>query len=173
MYNFQDKKSWGDRMNGQQKQWIANLYREMYDHLLQYANGILKDPLQAEEAIQETFRIACDKYTLLMGSANPRGWVMNTLKGVLQNQQRRNRKQSNLFVQMEDSELPRDGAPDTVALDVLYGDMADSQEFQLLVAVSEGETVKEIAQRMGISEDSCKKRVQRSRKYLKRVMEKE
>lgn len=173
MYNFQDKKSWGDRMNGQQKQWIANLYREMYDHLLQYANGILKDPLQAEEAIQETFRIACDKYTLLMGSENPRGWVMNTLKGVLQNQQRRNRKQSNLFVQMEDSELLRDGAPDTVALDVLYGDMADSQEFQLLVAVSEGETVKEIAQRMGISEDSCKKRVQRSRRYLKRVMEKE
>ena len=99
--------------------------------------------------------------------------MMNTLKGVLQNQQRRNRKQSNLFVQMEDSELPRDGAPDTVALDVLYGDMADSQEFQLLVAVSEGETVKEIAQRMGISEDSCKKRVQRSRTYLKRVMEKE
>lgn len=160
-------------MNGQQKKWVADLYREMYELLLQYATGVLQNASQAEEAVQETFRIACDKHSQLMKSPNPQGWVMNTLKGVLQNQRRKNRKQSNLFVQMPEADLPRDGAPDPVALEILYGDVADRQEFQLLVAVSEGETVKEIAQRMGISEDSCKKRVQRSRTYLKRVMEKE
>lgn len=158
-------------MKSEQNQWIAELYRQMYEGLFRYANNHLQDTLQAEEAIQETFRIACDKPQQLKESPNPEGWVMNTLKGVVQNQLRKNKKQNHLFVQMAEADLMQESAPDQMPLDVLYGDMSDSQEFQLLVAVSEGETVKEIAQRMGISEDSCKKRVQRSRRYLKGKME--
>lgn len=158
-------------MTEAQEQWIDHLYREMYDILFRYSDNLLKDAQQAEETVQEAFRIACDKPEPLMQSPNPKGWLMNTLKGVLRNQQRKNRKQQDLFVEICDQECIPQGEPDPVALDLLYADVAESREFQLLRAVSEGETVKEIARRMGISEDSCKKRVQRSRRFLRKRME--
>ena len=64
---------------------LEQLYREMYDWLLGYANASLSNPSRAEEAVQETFRIACDKQTTLLESDNPKGWLVNTLKGVLRN----------------------------------------------------------------------------------------
>ena len=145
-------------MTAVEEQWIEDLYLELYDLLFGYAYGILNDVSQSEEAVQETFRIACDKVASLRESPNPHGWLMNTLKGVLQNQLRRNRKQSD--------ELP-EGEMDPLSVELLYGNVSQSKEFKLLQAISEGETTKEIAQRLGITEGSCKKRVQRSRRYLK------
>ncbi len=155
-------------MTAEQEQWIENLYLEMYDLLFHYSNAIVHDDSQSEEAVQETFRIACDKPEAILESPNPQGWVMNTLKGVLQNQLRKNRKQSDLFVQMEVPEEILKGEADPLAVELLYGNVAETKEFQLIRAVSEGETMKELSQRLGISEDSCKKRVQRSRHFLRR-----
>ena len=44
-----------------QEEIIAQLYREMYRKLVVYAENALNDSL-AEEAVQDTFRIACSKY---------------------------------------------------------------------------------------------------------------
>ena len=67
-----------------QEEIIAQLYREMYRKLVVYAENALNDSL-AEEAVQDTFRIACSKYDELMNSSNPQGWLMNTLKNVIRN----------------------------------------------------------------------------------------
>lgn len=155
-------------MTFEQMRWIENLYLEMYDLLCQYANAALQDGLQSEEAVQETFRIACDKSEAILESPNPRGWVMNTLKWVLQNQLRKNQRQRGLFVQMTVPEEILEGEPDPVPVELLYGNVAETKEFQLLRAVSDGESIKELSKRLGISEDSCKKRVQRSRQYLRK-----
>lgn len=155
-------------MTNEQMQWIENLYLEMYDLLCHYSNAVLQDALQSEEAVQETFRIACDKPEAILESTNPRGWVMNTLKGVLQNLLRKNRKQSDLFVQMTVPEEALIGENDPVSVELLYGNVAQTKEFQLIRAVSDGETVKDLSRRLGISEDSCKKRVQRSRHFLRK-----
>ena len=48
-----------------QEEIIAQLYREMYRKLVVYAENALNDSL-AEEAVQDTFRIACSKYDELM-----------------------------------------------------------------------------------------------------------
>ena len=48
-------------MNATQHDMIENLYMEMFDMLFVYANSSIKNEPLAEEAVQETFRIACQK----------------------------------------------------------------------------------------------------------------
>ena len=59
---------------------IDKIYREMFRKLWIYAKIQLEDESLAEEAVQETFRIACEKPDSVINSDNPNGWIMNTLK---------------------------------------------------------------------------------------------
>lgn len=52
---------------------IEQLYREMFDSLIAYAACSLRNYSLAEEAVQETFRIACAKQDELFASPNRRG----------------------------------------------------------------------------------------------------
>ena len=71
-------------LSAHQEEFITQLYKEMYEKLVVYAENMLNEGL-AEEAAQDTFRIACSKYDELMNSSNPQGWLMNTLKNVIRN----------------------------------------------------------------------------------------
>ena len=153
-------------MKDQNNEQLEQLYCEMYEWLFGYASATLSDPLRAEEAVQETFRIACDKPSALLESDNPKGWLVNTMKGVLRNFVRKDARDSKVFVPLQeghDQELPQDLPPD-----LLYQDLARTREYELLKELSEGRSVRELAQRRGISEDTCKKRTQRSRSFLKK-----
>lgn len=144
---------------------LEQLYREMYDWLLGYANASLSNPSRAEEAVQETFRIACDKLPVLLESENPQGWLVNTLKGVLKNFSRKEARDSRVLIQMPEqygSEQPEELSPE-----LLYQDLVRTREYELLMKLSDAGSVRELANRLGISESSCKKRVQRSRLYLR------
>ena len=46
-------------MNAEQRKKIEQLYMQMYDMLTAYARSSLSEEALAEEAVQETFRIAC------------------------------------------------------------------------------------------------------------------
>jgi len=144
---------------------LEQLYREMYDWLLGYANASLSNPSRAEEAVQETFRIACDKLPILLESENPKGWLVNTLKGVLKNFSRKDARDSKVFIQMP--EQYGSEQPEELSLELLYQDLAKTREYELLMKLTEAGSVRELANRLGISEGCCKKRVQRSRLYLR------
>ena len=62
---------------------MEQLYREMFPKLYMYALRIMSKPSLAEEAVQNTFCIACSKEDSLFSSDNPHGWLMNTLKNVI------------------------------------------------------------------------------------------
>ena len=144
---------------------LEQLYREMYDWLLGYANASLSNPSRAEEAVQETFRIACDKLPVLLESENPQGWLVNTLKGVLKNFSRKDARHSKVFIAIPewyDAEQIED-----LPAELFYQDLAKTREYELLMKLSEAGSVRELANRLGISESTCKKRVQRSRLYLR------
>lgn len=155
-------------VESQETEQLAQLYSEMYEWLFGYANAVLKDPPHAEEAVQETFRIACDKCTALLKSENPKGWLVNTLKGVLRNSLRKEARYRRVFVPFRkyyDSEQE-----DDLPLELLYQDLANTKEYELMRKLSECGSVRELAKRLGISENACKKRVQRARMYLKKRM---
>ena len=57
-------------------------------------------------------------------------------------------------------------------MDVLFGDLSDSEDFRLLKRIALDRcTMLEVAEELGISLESCKKRVQRARKRLQEKIE--
>ena len=158
---------------GSNEPWQSDLeemYREMYPTLYAYALRILKDHTLAEEAIQDTFCIACAKREQVLSNPKPRGWIMLTLKHVMQNMLRTQRKLQKLLFLAAGEEQPMEG-PELLDVDVLFGNVSDSEDFRLLKRIAlEQCSIVELAQDLGISVEACKKRVQRARKRLQKKL---
>ena len=62
--------------------------------------------------------------------------------------------------------------PSGVDLDVLYKDLASTEEYILIKEmVFEQKSIRELAESRGISIDACKKRVQRAKQLLRKQLE--
>lgn len=158
-------------LNENQKQAIKELYIEMFQSLLAYAQSALNDRKLAEEAVQDTFRIACSKAEHLITSPNPRGWLLNTLKYVIKNMIRSRALLSSMIVSslMHDNILL--GDTDSPNVDLLYSELIDAKDYKLLrKVVLEKYTMLEMAQELDISVEACKKRVQRAKNKLKKLL---
>ena len=155
-------------MNAEQRQQIATLYLELFDHLKAYAKVSLGSAASAEEAVQETFRIACQRPDVLCGSSNPEGWLHVTLKNTIRNMLK-NREiakrivEQYLVTQVKEIAI----SEDQINLHILYEDVADTEEFKLLSELAiEKKSHKEMADARGITVEACKKRVQRAKEKL-------
>lgn len=154
-------------MNAEEHNLIERLYLEMYDMLLAYARASLKEEALAEEAVQETFQIACRKPKQLLNSPNPKGWLVNTLKYTICNIKRDWEKTRQLLATylMQTSDVAF--SENSIRLEVVYGSIADTEEFKLLKEMAvDGKSHLEIATARGISVNACKKRMQRAKEKL-------
>jgi RNA polymerase sigma-70 factor (ECF subfamily) len=149
----------------------------MFDMLYQYAYAALKNPSYAEEAVQDTFRIACSKPEELLDSPNPRGWLMVSLKNVIQNMRRSFARQQRLADQLTSAaELQLSSKAilaedDIVALQEICISVIGKEDFRLFWrVVMDGLTMGEAAREFGIHTETCKKRIQRSRAKLKKYL---
>lgn len=149
---------------------VEQLYKDLYPALHIYALRVLGENALAEEAIQDTFCIACAKREQALSNPKPRGWLMLTLKHVMQNMLRAQRKVQRLLFLTAGEEQPAE-APELLDVDVLFGDVSDSEDFRLLKRIALDQcTIVELAQDLGISVEACKKRVQRARKRLQKKL---
>lgn len=157
-------------MNREQRKIIEELYQEMYDKLMVYACVNLDSESLAEEAVQETFHIACQKPESICDSTNPQGWLVNTLKNTVRNMKRSraNAKrilETYMMTQLREFSITED----RIDLKVLYENVADLEEFKLLSEMAiEGRSHEEMARSRNISISACKKRVQRAKETLQR-----
>ena len=147
---------------------IEKLYLEMYDMMICYAQCSFAEESLAEEAVQNTFQIACQKPDQLCESVNPKGWLVNTLKFTICNMKRSRESARQLLSRMEQNEFVT-YAEDRLPLQLMYEDISDSEEFKLLVEMAiEGKSYLEMATARGITVDACKKRVQRAKEALQK-----
>lgn len=157
----------------EQDQQIETLYRNISDKLYIYARNALDNPAQAEEAVQETFRIACTKPDEFLGCGNPPGWLVNTLKNVIKNT-RRSQARLNLLV-VKAISLQGDLTISTGTaenIDLLYSDLIANEDFELIRRiVIDRYSMLEAAKELGISVEACKKRVQRAKQKLRKILE--
>lgn len=152
------------------KSEIETLYKQMYRALYAYALRVLQNPVLAEEAIQDTFCVACAKWEQVLSNPKPQGWIMMTLKHVMQNMLRTQSRLQRMLSLSDGEELPAD-KPELLNVDLLFGNVADSEDFRLLKCMAlEQYTIPELAQELGISVEACKKRVQRARKRLQKKL---
>lgn len=156
-------------MDTAQHNCIKELYYEMFDMLMAYARSALGNESLAEEAVQETFRVACQRPEQVCESVNPRGWLVQTLKYVIRNIRSSQLSARRLLEKyMETRGQEASFSEDHLDLHILYENVADTEEFKLLTEmVIEGRSHLEMAESRGISVDACKKRAQRAREKLR------
>lgn len=149
---------------------IDRLYLQMYPKLFEYARCSLSNDAQAEEAVQDTFIIACQKPEALCDCPSPEGWLFNTLKNVISNTIRsQNIARRILLDYFASNAKDISISDDRVGLDILYDDVADSEEFKLLKEMAlDGKSYLEMAQARGISVATCRKRMQRAKEVLRK-----
>lgn len=159
-----------ESMNAEQNKLLDELYRKMYRFLLCYAQSALNNESMAEEAVQETFAIACRRIDRVCESENPQGWLVETLKLVIKNLERRQQTANRIISDLAEYRPDMVAAPgDQVGLKLLYGNLANTKEFKLVYAIAvEGQSYMEIAEAAGITVPTCRKRFERAKKYLQR-----
>ncbi len=157
-------------MDISQQERIEKLYFDMFEKLKIYASSSLKSDSLAEEAVQEAFHIACQSPEQLFTCDNPRGWLILTLKNTIRNMKRSRevtKKLLSAYLHTFHRELP--DPEHMVDLNLLYENVADTEEFRLLVELAiEGKSYGEMASQRGISIGACKKRVERAKKILQK-----
>lgn len=153
---------------------IEQLYLEMFDMMLAYARCSFDEDALAEEAVQEAFKIACQKPEQLCESRNPKGWLVNTLKYTIRNMKRnREHAQQILSTYLTEQNASVAYSEDVLSLQLMYGDIANTEEFKLLVEMAiDGKSHLEMADARGISVGACKKRVQRAKEALQKKIKK-
>ncbi len=157
-------------MNPEHSKIIEQLYFEMYDMMISYARCSFAEESLVEEAVQESFKIACQKPDQLCGSENPKGWLVNTLKFTIRNMKRSRESMQQLLARVEQN-APAAYSEDRLPLDLMYEDLSTREEFKLLVEMAiDGKSYLEMANARGISVDACKKRVQRAKEILQKKM---
>ena len=152
------------------KEAVEKLYKEMYPALRAYALRVMEDVALAEEAIQDAFCIACVRRDQFLSSPNPQGWIMLTLKHVMQNMLRTQAKLKTML-SLEAGEGEPAGPQELISVDLLFSDLSGSEDFRLLKRIALDRcTMLELAEELGISVEACKKRVQRARKRLQKKL---
>lgn len=152
------------------KDAVEKLYKDMYPALHAYARRVLEDGALAEEAIQDAFCIACARQDQFLSSPNPQGWIMLTLKHVMQNTLRAQAKLKLLLTLDAGVDLPA-GEPELMSVDLLFCDVSGSEDFRLLKRIALDRcTILELSEELGVSVEACKKRVQRARKRLQKKL---
>lgn len=160
-------------MNARYSKELHRLYLQMYAQLFEYARSSLNNDAMAEEAVQDTFTIACQKPESLLGSPNPEGWLVITLKNVILNTLRSQNAAKRImidYIAANSSELAISN--DQVGLEILYDNIKDLEEFDLVKErVLEGKSYLQLANELGISVASCRKRMQRAKELLRKKIE--
>lgn len=157
-------------LSKKQDEFIETMYRQMYPRLLNYAFNALYSYSLAQEAVQEAFRIACEKPEEFMKSPNPQGWITVTLKFAIKNISRSKMRIQKIVLATITMDEDERGAAydDAVSLDAMYSDILDPEDYRLLkLVILERYSLLEAAEELGISLEACKKRVQRAKKKMK------
>lgn len=155
-------------MHQEQRREIEQMYLDMFGKMRAYASVCLENDALAEEAVQETFSIACQKPEMLFSSPNTRGWLMVTLKNTIRNIKYTRiaaKKLLEQYLVIHINEISF--AEDRINLNILYDNVSDTEEFKLLTEFAvDGLSYEEMANTRGISCDTCRKRVQRAKEKI-------
>lgn len=160
-------------LTNEQHDRILELHGEMHNSLYIYAKAALGNNALAEEAVQETFRIACGSPNKLLTSSNPNGWLMEALKYVIRNIRRNRARLSNLMTAAIPLEaVASEPSRQDMEFNAMCEEYVGEEDYRLLRMVTlDKYTMLEASQELGITVEACKKRVQRARKKLKNFLE--
>lgn len=164
------------KLNKEQQFFLETLFKDMYLQLMACAQDAFRNQSLAEEAVQDTFQLACIKINDVTTSPNPNGWLVKALRFIIRNKKKKLANHNALFVSTR--ELNENIASPqhmiSVEIETTCTEILGEEDYRLLKQVTLKEaTIREAAQQFGLSEEACSKRVQRGKKKLRNIFEKE
>ena len=124
----------------------------------------------AEDAVNQVFLVACQNPQKLIEHPRPEAWLMTTLRYVIFHEKRYRARFQSLFIGI----LPlvkQDSFESKMKLDALYPGLTETPAFQIIKWFAiDGYSVADIAEKLGISINACKKRMERARKTLSAML---
>ena len=168
-------------MKKTEQEYLERLFKEMRGMLTRYARQNLNGIPVVEDAVQEVFAIASLRIDALIQSENPKGWLVNTLKNVIHTTKRVVAKQNISLAEKrvieslsEEQEYELAKTADMAWVNLFYAGLIPPHDFELIKMIDlEGYSIHETALKLSISDEACKKRIQRARAKLKSALEKE
>ena len=162
---------------------IALLYETYEQEMFRVAFGVLKDKCKAEDAVRESFLKLIRNRDRIgeVKSASVRLYVMRTVKNTAIDMYRAVQRELKNTTPMPDSDkwdglsAADDFADDVISTDVreLLAKLSPKHRRAMETVFIDGLTVKEAAAVLKISEASLRKRIERARKQLANLREKE
>ena len=151
----------------QDNEFIDKLYREMYEKMYWFAYLRLNSHHLAEEIVQDVFLLAYEKAGALQASKNPQGWLVKALSFTILHTLRTQQYMISHFT--EYNENLESTQYDSYGSDYGLEERLTSEEWKLLILIyNEGYTIEDAAVKLGIEFETCRKRVFRLRKKVKK-----
>ena len=159
-----------DQPHTQKDDLIHRLFVEQYAAMCRTAFYALGDNGLAETAVQETFLVAIRFRNKLEASEKPVAWLYKALSYTIKHV-KRDRNYLLMHTVPLDS-LPEHEASQCDKYSLLDPQIADSEDCMLLMEFyCQGYTVKELAERRGISIGACKMRIKRAKEHIRKKLE--
>ncbi len=166
-------------MSPEQDVFLEDLFREFVDDLTLYATSALGNVPKAKEIVQDTFLEAIlhmeDKN--LMTHENPGGWLMQTLKRKIQENDRAQRRYLQRVITMAPEDLPGSASSDDpfdkleckFILDEIRKILTPEEMHLLERLTLDKASHLEVSKELGITIWGSQKRLQRIREKLRKT----
>ena len=152
-----------------EKAFFKKLYLNNHSIMLKYARNFFNNLEVAEDVVQNTFLVALENVDKVINSANPGGWLMNTLRNVIGDVYRSQKRLLDIYAQFHDNRIATDFTAD---LRIEYKGIVGEEDLELLFQVyCNAMTYQEAADKLGISISACKKRIQRAKIKFRQALE--
>ena len=149
--------------------FLRQLYKEQHERLFKAAYRMLGSAELAQDLVQDVFLFALFHEEELHSHPSPEGWLMLTLKNLVQNERRNEERHS--LIPLESVE-PFQGKPPDLSLELyLPKGLSTAERTILLWRFEQQMEYREIANRLGISEAGCRSRVYRAVKQCRKLLQ--
>ncbi len=158
----------------EEQAFFQELYQGHYGALVSFACQLGFPREAAEDFVQDAFLVAIRHIEDIRRCANPRGYLQQTLKNVIGYRLRSLRYALELQRRLTDRELqrPEGTEGDELPPASLYRGAIGDEDLRLLLRFYlEGWSQRELARKLGISENAVKMRLRHARERLRRALE--
>jgi len=151
---------------------FSQIYQEYQPFLLRYVSAIVKDKNLSEDIVQETFCEMLDQFEKFREHPNQKGWLIKTA-GYKMREISRKINSKELIPLQEDMMQPmkNDIAYEMKELDIVMSEAFDENEREyFLKYYLRGYSVRELADKEGVTENSMRVKLYRLKEKLRRLM---